>query len=216
MKKILITIAIVVIVIFIINKKDMTLRQSLLKVVYPVLMAKEKIFSSRKSIIKNTNHVKPPAPFYDLSAQKINGEVFNFNELKGKKVLLVNTASDCGYTPQYDELQQLYKRYAGKLVVIGFPANDFKQQEKAGDKDIEQFCKLNYGVTFPLMKKSTVKKGEQQNAVYKWLTDRSLNGWNTRPPEWNFSKYLIHEHGTLTHYFAPKVSPLSKEVTSNL
>ena len=132
--------------------------------------------------------------------------------LKGKKVMLVNTASDCGYTDQYDDLQKLYEEYKDKLVVIGFPANDFKEQEKGTDEEIAQFCKLNFGVTFPLMKKSSVIKGPQQNEVFKWLTDSAKNGWNNKPPSWNFSKYIVNEEGVLTNYFGSSISPMSKDV----
>ena len=127
-------------------------------------------------------------------------------------MLLVNTASDCGYTGQYDELQKLYEEYQNKLIVIGFPANDFKEQEKGSDEEIAQFCKINYGVTFPLIKKSSVIKGNSQNEVYQWLSNKNLNGWNDQQPTWNFSKYLINEEGALTNYFAPFISPLSKDV----
>jgi len=126
--------------------------------------------------------------------------------------LLVNTASDCGYTEQYDALQQLYEQNEDKLVVIGFPANDFKQQEKGTDEEIAQFCKLNFGVTFPLMKKSSVIKGEEQNVVFQWLTDSAKNGWNGKYPSWNFCKYIVSAGGVLTHYFGSSVSPLSREV----
>lgn len=136
--------------------------------------------------------------------------------LQGKKILLVNTASNCGYTGQYSELQQLSEQYADKLAVIGFPANDFKEQEKDGDDAIAQFCQVNFGVQFPLARKSSVVKGLQQNAVFAWLSNKQQNGWNDQAPSWNFSKYLIDESGTLTHYFGPAVSPLSKEVTNAL
>jgi glutathione peroxidase len=215
-KKISITIVIIAVALFIIKKKDMTLRQSMMKMVYPLLMVKEKLFASQNAIIANKEHIKPPASFYHLNAKKTNGELFSFNELKGKKVLLVNTASNCGYTPQYDELQELYKSSGDKLVIVAFPANDFKDQEKASNKDIETFCKVNFGVTFPLMQKSSVIKSAGQNEVFKWLSDKNLNGWNNKSPEWNFSKYLVDETGVLTHYFSPKISPLSKEITEKV
>jgi glutathione peroxidase len=125
---------------------------------------------------------------------------------------LVNTASNCGYTNQYEELQQLYEQYNNRLVILGFPSNDFKEQEKGNDDEIARFCKINYGVTFPLMKKSVVIKGAGQNPVFQWLSDAAQNGWNTKTPSWNFSKYLVNESGMLTHYFDPAISPLSKEV----
>ncbi len=150
--------------------------------------------------------------FYALKPSSIYGTEFDFSQLKGKKVLLVNTASDCGYTGQYDDLEKIYQLHKDKLVVIGFPANDFKEQEKGSDEEIAQFCKKNYGVRFPLMKKGTVIKNEDQQAVFKWLTDASKNGWNDQPPVWNFSKYLVSEDGILLNYFAPSVSPTDKEI----
>lgn len=135
-----------------------------------------------------------------------------FQELKGKKVLIVNTASNCGYTHQYAELQELYRSHSDTLTIIGFPSNNFREQEKGSDEEIATFCQVNYGVTFPLAKKSDVLKGEGQNKVFEWLTNKQLNGWNEQEPSWNFSKYLINEQGLLTHYFDPAVSPLSTEV----
>ena len=124
----------------------------------------------------------------------------------------MNTASDCGYTPQYNDLESLYKEYKDKLVVIGFPANDFGEQEKGDDEKIAQFCKANFGVTFPLAKKSTVIKSPDQNNIFKWLSDEKLNGWNNQPPKWNFSKYLVNENGVLVGYFDSSVSPGSEEI----
>jgi glutathione peroxidase len=141
-----------------------------------------------------------------------NGKTLPLQELKGKKLLLVNTASDCGYTPQYSELQQLQERFRDTLQVIGFPANDFKEQEKGSDAAIAQFCHVNFGVTFPLAKKSSVVKGPHQHPVYRWLTEREQNGWNDKAPGWNFSKYLVDEQGLLTHYFDPSVAPLGTEI----
>ena len=109
-------------------------------------------------------------------------------------------------------MQKLADDQKDKLLVIGFPANDFKEQEKGTDEEIAQFCKMNFGVSFPLAKKSVVIRSAQQNPVYQWLTDSTRNGWNKKPPTWNFTKYLVNEEGKLTHYFGPSVSPLSKDV----
>jgi glutathione peroxidase len=193
----------------------MTFRQSILKVVYPLLIAKQKLFG-KTGIVTNDQYVKPASSFYELKAITSRGDEISFESFQGKKVLIVNTASDCGYTPQYDELQELYKIKKDTLVIIAFPANDFKEQEKGDDEEIEQFCKINFGVTFPLMKKSTVVKGVQQHSVFKWLSSEKMNGWNDKAPEWNFSKYLVNEEGILTHYYPPAVSPLDKEVKKNL
>lgn len=193
------------------NSKNMTYRQKLLKAVYPALMWITKVTGKNSTSLSNEKAV-PPVSFYGLSALANNGENISFERFRGKKLLLVNTASDCGYTNQYEDLQQLSEDFEGKLVVIGFPANDFKEQEKGTDEEIAQFCKLNFGVRFPLMKKSVVVKGADQHPVFQWLSDPARNGWNSKPPSWNFSKYLINEEGVLTHYFDPSVSPLSKEV----
>jgi glutathione peroxidase len=189
----------------------MTLRQKILKLFYPLLRKISNI-KADKAIFSNIHNKKPIASFYNLHVIANNGALINFTQFKGKKVLLVNTASDCGYTGQYEELQKLYEQYQEKLLVVGFPANDFKEQEKGSDEDIAQFCKINYGVTFPLIKKSSVIKGNDQNEVYQWLSNKNLNGWNDQQPTWNFAKYLINEEGVLTNYFAPSVSPLSNHV----
>jgi glutathione peroxidase len=193
------------------NSKNMTIRQKVLKAVYPALMWYTKIRGKNVTELKNEQK-QPPVSFYSLKGTLNNGDTLDFATLKGKKIMLVNTASDCGYTDQYDALQKLYEKNNDNLVVIGFPANDFKQQEKGTDEDIAQFCKLNFGVTFPLMKKSVVKKTLEQNEVFKWLTDSSQNGWNTKPPSWNFAKYIVNEEGVLTNYFGSSISPMSSDV----
>jgi glutathione peroxidase len=189
----------------------MTFRQKLLKGIYPVLM-----WLTGKKGGKMTEVLKgnQPAPvsFYSLKAELNNGSVMDFATLRGKQVLLVNTASNCGYTHQYKALQELYEQHQPGLVVIGFPANDFKEQEKGSDDEIASFCQVNYGVTFPLVKKAPVVPGESQQAVFKWLTDASQNGWNKQSPAWNFAKYLVDGNGSLIRYFGPSVDPLSDEV----
>lgn len=190
----------------------MTLRQSLLKTFYPVLMA----LSKSKDVQKNLAEINAPVSFYSLHATDNGGNDIGFDQFRGKKILLVNTASDCGFTGQYEELEKLQQQYKSKLIILGFPSNDFKEQEKGNDEEIAAFCKLNYGVTFPLLKKSVVVKGSDQNAVFQWLSDKTKNGWNNQPPAWNFSKYLVNENGVLTHYFNSSVSPLSKEVLNAL
>ncbi|MEO7522630.1 MAG: glutathione peroxidase [Ferruginibacter sp.] len=189
----------------------MTLKQQILKAVYPQVMWFSK--KNAKVIAPSSNqNTVTPVSFYSLHAELINGQPFSFDQLKGKKVLLVNTASDCGYTGQYESLQKLQQQFQNKLVVIGFPSNEFKGQEKADDSSIEKFCKINYGVTFPLMKKSAVKRSAEQNSIYKWLTDPTQNGWNNKQPEWNFSKYLVNENGKLVNYFTASISPLDNVV----
>jgi len=190
----------------------MTVRQTALKFIYPLWMLFNRLLKRKCSVLKNERNVQPPQSFYSLSVYLNNGKEFRFESLKGKKVLLVNTASDCGYTNQYNDLQKLHEDFRDKLMVIGFPANDFKEQEKGSDEEIAQFCKINFGVTFPLAKKNSVRKGKGQQEVFQWLTDKSRNGWNSKQPSWNFSKYLVNEQGTLTNYFDPAVSPRSDEV----
>jgi len=194
------------------NTPNMTFRQKLLKAFYPALMWSSKKAGTNAVILTN-NDVKPVIPFYSLSIVLNNGNTLNFESFRGKKVLLVNTASDCGYTNQYESLQKLSEQYKGKLQLVGFPANDFKEQEKGSDAQIAAFCKENFGVTFPLAVKSIVIKGAAQNAVFNWLSDAAKNGWNNKAPSWNFSKYLVNEQGVLINYFDPSISPLSEEVT---
>ena len=193
------------------NSKNMTLRQKVLKAVYPALMWWTKMRGKNATELKNEQK-QPPISFYSLKGTLNNGDTLDFASLKGKKVMLVNTASDCGYTDQYDALQKLYNENKEKVLVIGFPANDFKQQEKGTDEEIAQFCKLNFGVTFPLMKKSIVIKTGGQNEVFQWLTDSAKNGWNNKPPSWNFAKYIVNEEGVLTNYFGSSISPMSSDV----
>jgi glutathione peroxidase len=197
------------------NSKNMTLRQKILKAVYPALMWWTKMRGKNVTQLHNKEK-QPPVSFYSLKETSNNGSAFDFSTLKGKKVMLVNTASNCGYTDQYESLQKLYEENKDHLTIIGFPANDFKQQEKGTDEEIAQFCKLNFGVSFPLMKKSSVIKSTEQNPVFKWLTHSDQNGWNTKPPSWNFAKYLVNENGILTDYFGPSISPLSDDVLSAL
>lgn len=194
------------------NSEKMTGRQKLLKAVYPIWIGITQMIGKNTSVLYNKQSAAPLQNIYDLSVVLNNGQVMPLSTWKGKKILLVNTASDCGYTNQYEDLQELYERFQDKLVIIGFPANDFKEQEKGTDADIAEFCKVNFGVSFPLSTKSTVIKGAEQNKVFQWLTHADQNGWNEKEPSWNFSKYLVNEEGVLTHYFDPSVSPMGAEV----
>ena len=217
LKKILIVIAVLLIIFFsyveIVNRNSvhMTYRQKFLKAVYPAFVWWAKI--SRSNDKKLTNEKAAPLiSFYSLKDILNDGTTFDFIQLKGKKVFLVNTASDCGYTGQYEGLEKLYRQYKDKLVMIGFPANDFREQEKGNDETIGRFCKENYGVTFLLMKKSSVIKGTTQNVIYKWLTDPAMNGWNDQQPTWNFCKYIVDEKGALVHFYGSAVEPNSSEI----
>jgi len=189
----------------------MTYRQKILKAIYPAWMWWTKLRGKNSTELSNQQK-QPPVSFYSLKGILNDNTELELSSLKGKKVMLVNTASNCGYTDQYEDLQKLYEDNKDKLEVIGFPANDFKEQEKGNDEEIAQFCKLNYGVTFPLMKKSSVVKSSQQNEVFQWLTDSTKNGWNNKTPIWNFTKYLVNEEGVLISYFGPSISPMSKDI----
>lgn len=211
LKKLFLFLVVLLVALVLIKRKDMTWRQSILKTIYPILMLKSKLFPAKDDVLLNTNKIQPAQSFYDLTAVANNGAVVDFHSFKGKKVMIVNTASDCGYTGQYDELEKLHNQYR-ELVILGFPANDFKQQEKADDASIAQFCRINYGVTFPIMQKTQVVKGEAQNAVFGWLSHKEKNGWCSQQPSWNFSKYLVDENGVLVAFFRQTVSPLDKRV----
>lgn len=152
--------------------------------------------------------------FYDLSARTITGETLDFSSFKGKKVLVVNTASKCGNTPQYADLEELYKEYGGDdFIIIGFPANNFLGQEPGSDEEIKEFCEVNYGVSFQMMSKISVK-GDDMHPVYQWLTQKSLNGVEDSKVSWNFQKYMIDENGNLVGHVSPKTNPKSEEIIS--
>jgi glutathione peroxidase len=150
--------------------------------------------------------------FYSFNVQTLQGEEFDFAQLKGKKVLIVNTASKCGFTGQYEQLQELWETYGGdNFVIIGFPANNFLNQEPGSAEEIAEFCKLNYGVSFPMMDKISVK-GKDIHPVYQWLTEKSLNGVSDSKVQWNFQKYLIDENGTLVSVLTPRTAPDDPEI----
>ncbi|MCC6843414.1 MAG: glutathione peroxidase [Saprospiraceae bacterium] len=150
--------------------------------------------------------------FYDFKVQTIDGKEFDFAQLKGKKVLIVNTASECGFTPQYAELEELYKKFGGeKFTILGFPANNFGGQEPGTNAEIQQFCKKNYGVSFPMMAKISVK-GKEMHPLYQWLTMQAENGVQDAEVKWNFQKFLIDETGKWIRVISYKESPLSEEI----
>jgi glutathione peroxidase len=197
------------------NITVMNLLQKLLKQSYPWRMQLSNITGIGRSLKTISTPITPPVSFYSLKAQTNNGNWFHFSELAGKNVLIVNTASHCGFTGQYDELEKLYGQYQGKLEILGFPANDFGSQEPGSDGQIAEFCRLNYGVSFPLFTKQSVK-GAGQQPVFEWLSRPNQNGWNSAAPTWNFCKYLINSKGQLVGFFAPSVSPLAPEITKTL
>ena len=149
--------------------------------------------------------------FYDFKVKTLEGEDFDLSSLKGKKVMVVNTASKCGFTPQYKDLEALYEKYQGKLVIIGFPANNFANQEPGTASEIRQFCTLNYGVTFPMMEKISVR-GNDIHPLYKWLTSKDKNGIMDSEVKWNFQKYLLDENGKLIDVLYSRGKPESEKV----
>jgi glutathione peroxidase len=161
----------------------------------------------------NTNITQ--GSIHDFTVESLDGGKIDFSSFKGKKILIVNTASECGYTPQYKELEELYKKYNGKLVIVGFPANNFGGQEPGSNTEIKAFCEKNYGVTFPMAAKVSVK-GDDTAPIYKWLTQKTENGVLDAEVRWNFNKFLIDENGRMVAYFPSKVAPMSEEITSKL
>ena len=152
---------------------------------------------------------------YDIKVEALDGGQIDLSKYKGKKILIVNTASKCGYTPQYKNLEALYEKYKDKVVVIGFPSNNFMFQEPGDSKEIRSFCTKNYGVTFPMAAKIDVK-GKDMHPLYVWLTQKKYNQFSDNTVKWNFQKYLLDEHGKLLQVFAPGVDPMSEEVTQYL
>jgi glutathione peroxidase len=151
--------------------------------------------------------------FYDFKVKTLEGQTFDFASLKGKKVMIVNTASKCGNTPQYKDLEELYEKHGNdNFVIIGFPANNFGAQEPGTAVEIREFCTKNYGVTFPMMEKISVK-GDDIHPVYQWLTSKAKNGVMDSEVKWNFQKYLIDEKGNLVDVIAPKEKPGSEKVS---
>jgi glutathione peroxidase len=151
--------------------------------------------------------------FHDFKVKTLEGKDFDLSSLKGKKVMVVNTASKCGFTPQFKDLEELYDQYQDKLVVIGFPANNFANQEPGSASEIREFCTENYGVTFPMMEKISVK-GDDMAPLYQWLTSKGRNGVMDSDVKWNFQKYLIDENGRLIDVLSSKEKPGSEKVIS--
>ncbi len=152
---------------------------------------------------------------YDFKVEGLDGGTIDFSTFKGKKILIVNTASKCGYTTQYEGLQKLYDTYKDKLVIVGFPANNFGGQEPGSAAEIQEFCKKNYGVSFPMAAKVSVK-GDDIAPIYKWLCSKTENGMMDAEIGWNFGKFLLDENGKLLNYFPSKVTPMSDEITGKL
>ncbi len=152
---------------------------------------------------------------YKFKVNSLDGNPIDFASFKGKKILIVNTASECGYTPQYKDLEELYEKYKNKLVIVGFPANNFGGQEPGTNADIKAFCTKNYGVTFPMAAKISVK-GDDIAPIYQWLTHKDQNGVLDAEIKWNFGKFLLDENGKMIAYFPSKVKPMSEDIISKL
>lgn len=156
--------------------------------------------------------VMSDTPIYQFSVPGLDGKTIDFSAFKGKKILIVNTASKCGLTPQYEELEALYKTYGSKLVIVGFPANNFMGQEPGTNEEISTFCKKNYGVTFPMAAKISVK-GNDTHPLYKYLKEQAKSKKLEDPVSWNFGKFLLNESGELIATFSPRTTPMSDEIT---
>ena len=167
-------------------------------------------FGKSQSNIQN-----PSASIYDIDINSLSGEPVDLSDFKGKKILFVNTASECGFTSQYKDLQKLHETYTDNLVVIGLPCNQFGGQEPGNADKIQNFCQINYGVTFLMTEKIDVK-GDNQHALYKWLTNKDINGNKSSSVKWNFQKYLVDEEGHFIDYYLSITKPMSSKITKHL
>ena len=190
----------------------MTARQKFMKLFYPFTLLIGKMLGKNNLVKKNNVPAKTSFPVETilLSDERSLTE----KDIAGKKLLIVNTASDCGYTAQYGELQQLQQKFDNKLLIVGFPANDFKEQETKADDEIGNFCQKNFGVSFPLSKKASVIKSTQQHPAFHWLSNREENGWNEQAPHWNFCKYLLDEDQNLIGFFEPGIVPSDPKLSN--
>jgi glutathione peroxidase len=169
------------------------------------------MFSDKKEAVSApVAATAPTKSLYDFTVNDIGGKPVALKQYAGKKVVILNVASKCGYTGQYADWEKFYEQHGSKVVVLGFPANNFMGQEPGSNEEIAQFCKATYGVKFPMFAKVSVK-GDDQAPLYKWLTTKELNGWNDKTPTWNFCKYVINEKGELTNFFASGVKPTDAE-----
>jgi len=164
------------------------------------------MLSDKKAADTKPKSAEAKGSFYDFKVKGIDGKVIDFSTYKGKKVVVINVASKCGYTSQYADWEKFHDEYGKDIVVLGFPANNFMGQEPGSNEEIASFCQLNYGVSFQLFEKVEVI-GKTQHPLFRWLSNKDLNGWNDKAPTWNFCKYVINEEGKVTHFFASGVKP---------
>ena len=168
------------------------------------------------SIFSNAQEsIEPKTSIYDIAIKSINGESINLKDYSGKKILFVNVASECGFTKQYKDLQELHEKYNDKLVIIGLPCNQFGGQEPGTGTEIQAFCQKNFGVEFLLTEKIEVK-GDNQHEIYKWLTNKDRNGKSSSSVKWNFQKYLVDENGKFIDFYYSITNPMSSKITSKL
>ena len=186
---------------------------------YKIIVAASFILLSsfNESATINTSNNKPPKKqsIHKFKVEALDGSTIDFSKFKGKKILVVNTASKCGNTPQYESLEKLYEKYSDKLMIVGFPANNFGGQEPGTNAEIKEFCAKNYGVTFPMASKISVK-GDDVAPIYKWLTHKDENGVLDAEITWNFNKFLLDEDGVIIAKFDSKVLPMSDEILNHL
>ncbi|GAB3225151.1 glutathione peroxidase [Algoriphagus aestuariicola] len=187
--------------------------KTLLVLISTILLASGDFLGRPASQVKlqSLSNTMAESSFYDFKLKDINGKEVDFSEFKGKKLLLVNVASKCGYTKQYAQLQELYAEHGDKITILGFPANNFGGQEPGSNEEIKEFCSTEYGVTFPMFEKISVA-GFDKHPLYRWLSDASKNGWNNEEPNWNFCKYFVNEKGELVKFFPSAVTPLDEEI----
>lgn len=168
------------------------------------------ILSKKDAVFSNTKAQDHKGSLYDFTLNDLQGNPIALSEYKGKPVVLINVASKCGFTPQYADWQKFHEKYGDKVAVLGFPANNFMSQEPGTDAEIGEFCQKNYGVTFKMFSKIDVV-GDNKAPLYKWLSEKELNGWNDKEPTWNFCKYVVDKEGNVTHFFASKITPDNPE-----
>lgn len=164
------------------------------------------LFLKKNSIVMIDTAQEHKGSLYDFTLDDLEGNPVNLADYKGKPVVIINVASKCGFTKQYADWQKFHEEYGSKITILGFPANNFGSQEPGSDEEIAEFCQKNYGVTFKMFSKLDVT-GEDKAPLYKWLSEKELNGWNDKEPTWNFCKYVVDKNGNLTHFFESKITP---------